>query len=223
MIRGSSSYRARASSARPAKTSEPERFLRRIMSWASRSSSCTSIRTGGPAISRRTGPGNAKTERTTAARTRILNGAAIRFSPYSRRIALHGREVVGQRRGSQACLQAWVDPEGGACMDPSDSGFANRFSELVRGRPGHLPAHLVGVRPVGEPGQVRGIGDGAALDEVAHGGYQPLPPDGGRERDAGLLLAQPPEVIRRQRNGARDRSHIDAVGHAARDDFDRLP
>lgn len=81
-------------------------------------------------------------------------------------------------------------------MDPSDLSFANRLREFVRRRSGHLPAHLVGVRPVGKPGQVRSIGDGATVNEVAHGGHQSLPTDGGRERDAGLLFAQSPEVIR---------------------------
>ena len=67
--------------------------------------------------------------------------------------------------------------------------------EFARRRPGHLPAHLVGVRSVGKPGQVGCIGDRAAIDEMAHGGNQPLPADGGRERHAGLLFAQSPEVI----------------------------
>ena len=113
-------------------------------------------------------------------------------------------------------------------MDPSDSGFlsrlsADRFGEFAWGRTGHLPAHLVGMRPVGESGQVGGVGDGVTIEEVAHGGHQPRPADGGRERDAGLLFAQAPEIVGGERDRARDRRHIEVVGHPAGHDFDRLP
>src|SRR5271154_3634112 len=75
------------------------------------------------------------------------------------------------------------------------SGVSNRFSEFSWGRPSHLPADLVRVRSVGYPGQVGGVGKGISSEEVAHRVDQPLPADRGRERDAGLLLAQPPEIV----------------------------
>src|SRR5271156_1128 len=103
MMPGSRSYRARASATVPAKTSEPERFLRARASCASRSSCCPSIRTGGPAINRRTGLGNRKMPRTTAARARIPNGVDMACAPFAMSVLVRDEShYVAEKPGLEA-------------------------------------------------------------------------------------------------------------------------